>query len=437
MEYKIPIYRFKKIGEYAFVSEEDYENVMKYRWSLFSSKNKKTGRECKYANTSFNTKRIYMHHFILGKPKDRKTVVDHKDGNGLNNKRDNLRFASCEQNCQNKFTNKTGTTSKFIGVSKKKNQKWRVHYSTTLLGVYDIEEDAAKVYDTYVLVKLGEFAKTNGLIKYDDVKDKILSDVTPIKQKRMYDLPDNIIYNKSRKTYIAEIKYNKLHYRSIGYKLLDDALKTLENYKFTIEEIKITEEKAHQSKPIEKNSDNIAIIPCHNKMNQIVEYAFVDDKMWHELTRYFWSIRNGYVCSTINYKSVMMHQYLLENDDPTKMIDHINGVKHDNRLLNLRINCSSGNNHNRKKSGTVSEYHGVYYNKIKKHYGGACSKNRVRLSHTFKTEIEAAICANIFAKHHYGDFATQNEISKEDHNTYFQQVYDKVKHKLVTPPKNI
>jgi hypothetical protein len=210
MEYKVPITnKQKQIVDYAFVSLEDFEHIKKYSWTLKASKNEKTGYELKYAQGSVNRKYIRMHHLILGKPENRKKVVDHKDGNGLNNRRENLHFASHEQNSQNRFVNKEGKTSTFIGVSKKIGKTWSARYSKNRLGIHENEEDAAKAYDTFVLVKLGPTAKTNGLVIYDDVKD-IELDSLLLKQKEYMIYQIILCIIKRRKNFMSAYATIKL-----------------------------------------------------------------------------------------------------------------------------------------------------------------------------------------------------------------------------------
>ena len=103
-----------------------------------------------------------MHRLILGEPpSDQKVIVDHRDGNGLNNQRSNLRWVTKqENNC-----NRAGFgSSGFLGVSKSRG-KWvakirrdgiRYH-----LGTFVSEIEAAKAYDAKAIQLHGEFANLN------------------------------------------------------------------------------------------------------------------------------------------------------------------------------------------------------------------------------------------------------------------------------------
>lgn len=88
----------------------------------------------------------------------RKYQIDHIDGNGLNNTRDNLRIVSCRQNNQNRHISKS---SKYPGVSFNKFRgKWhayiRVGKKRKHLGYFNTEEEAFNVYKHAVKDLTGE-----------------------------------------------------------------------------------------------------------------------------------------------------------------------------------------------------------------------------------------------------------------------------------------
>lgn len=108
--------------------------------------------------------RIPMHRLIL--PVADGMVVDHLDGNGLNNRRGNLRPATHQQNGWNRRKQDGPTTSLYKGVTYLfKANLWRAgiafdgtHYN---LGCYESEQAAALVYDVAARRCFGKFAKTN------------------------------------------------------------------------------------------------------------------------------------------------------------------------------------------------------------------------------------------------------------------------------------
>lgn len=142
----------------AFVDDEDYERVNKYKWSADKAKRGFTI----YAMAQIPGRgRVRMHRFIMNFPEDQS--IDHKDNNGLNNQKSNLRYATRSQNMGNK-SKSLGTTSQYKGVTKTAHNKWmsRIHNEKSFyLGTYGSEIEAAKVYDYKAKELFGEFAKLN------------------------------------------------------------------------------------------------------------------------------------------------------------------------------------------------------------------------------------------------------------------------------------
>ena len=404
-EYKIPLRDKTGIIDYAYVSKEDYENVNQYKWN----KMKTSSDELYYAGSTQKGDILKMHQFIMGKAPDG-FVIDHWNGNGLDNRRENLRFITNKQNAQN-IAKREGLTSKYKGVSyDKKGKIWVMCYSNEWRSRHEIEEDAAKEYDKYVLLKFGEGARTNGLVIWEDVKHLKLEDEF---KKNIRTLPKNISYNKKTKTYYANLRYNKINYTSKPYMNIEDAIKALEIIKNTIQLIKDMENKLHIDQTITKNADDIAVIHVKNDAGKNVCEALVDDEHWHDLKSYSWFLKNNYVSTNIDGITTSMHKYLMKkvhNFEATKteIIDHANKIKHDNRMINLRINTYSGNGHNKtKKKNTSSQYIGVTKEGGK--WRARIQKQGVKYRlGTHEIEIEAAKAYNVKATELYGEFANLN-----------------------------
>ena len=81
-------------GKYAFVSPEDYPNVMRHSWYYRNG----------YALSKINNKETRMHRFIMDVT-DPDLIVDHKDRNRLNNTRENLRVINYIENANNRTDN--------------------------------------------------------------------------------------------------------------------------------------------------------------------------------------------------------------------------------------------------------------------------------------------------------------------------------------------
>lgn len=149
-------------GYFAIVDPEDYDWLMQWKWCLHKTKtNIYAHRRLKLSNDKNTTMR--MHRAIMKAPKG--LEVDHKNGNGLDNRRCNLRIASRLQNTKNTKKRKN-TSSQYKGVSwHKKCEKWVVHIRinsvTVHIGLFFHEHEAATAYNKAAKLHYGEFAKLN------------------------------------------------------------------------------------------------------------------------------------------------------------------------------------------------------------------------------------------------------------------------------------
>lgn len=148
-------------GKVAIVDDEDYEWLNQWKWQL--RKHGPTGSTKKlYAGRTKHG--ILMHRIIVNALAN--LEVDHRDGNGLNNQKYNLRICTHEQNMWNRRP--VGGISQYIGVTWHiQRHKWqtriRINGKQTHLGLFANELEAARAYDEAARRLHGQFARLNFL----------------------------------------------------------------------------------------------------------------------------------------------------------------------------------------------------------------------------------------------------------------------------------
>lgn len=136
-------------GRLAFVSPRDAQRVAPYCWCLDAAG---------YPAATICGRRVRLHVFLRGRG------VDHRDGDKLNNRRENLRRCSLVQNAWNQRLRRTNRSG-FKGVDRYVDGRWRAriraHGVTTFLGYFQTADEAARAYDDAARMQHGEFARLN------------------------------------------------------------------------------------------------------------------------------------------------------------------------------------------------------------------------------------------------------------------------------------
>lgn len=151
-------------GKVALVDDADFDWLNQWKWYAHQHRNTwYASRYFRYVGGGKTT--IKMHREILGLKIGARGLSDHRDGNGLNNQRSNLRICTAAENSQNRKPKKN-TSSKFKGVSWHKGEgKWVVciqHQKKMMsLGYFKDETKAARAYDKKAKELFGEFAWLN------------------------------------------------------------------------------------------------------------------------------------------------------------------------------------------------------------------------------------------------------------------------------------
>jgi hypothetical protein len=166
---------------YAIIDPEDYEKIAIDDWQLYNNHNYKY-----YAVRLEDCKVVFMHRQIMGpfdcaQGKSGK-VVDHRNREGLDNRKSNLRLATRSQNNCNRKQKKG--TSKYRGVCyNKRTKKWRAYISFNgiykSLGYFENEEEAGRAYDEAAKELHGEFASLNFSEENTEMKKILISNIYP------------------------------------------------------------------------------------------------------------------------------------------------------------------------------------------------------------------------------------------------------------------
>ncbi len=155
MAKEIPLTR----GYIAIVDTEDYAALLRWKWSYWN------GYAIRKMRTEAGAKSYGMHCQILQPPVG--YMVDHINGNGLDNRRENLRICEHVQNNMNRPPNQNKRSCPYKGVYLRtgRPKPWSsfIGYEgrRVYLGVFETPEAAALAYNAAAVHYYGEFAWLN------------------------------------------------------------------------------------------------------------------------------------------------------------------------------------------------------------------------------------------------------------------------------------
>ena len=161
---KIPLTQ----GQFTKVDDADYDRLVKFKWcaqkhesggfyanrwhvfeGLYDTDPSRLGR-CKRV-------RVTMSRQIMGLCSEDSHIVDHRNRDKLDNRRENLRICTFQQNTQNRKSGKL----KYTGVFPTRYGRWYAMCQNKYIGTYKDEKQAAGAYDEAAKACYGEFACLN------------------------------------------------------------------------------------------------------------------------------------------------------------------------------------------------------------------------------------------------------------------------------------
>lgn len=346
-----------KTGGVAYVSEEDYEDLIKYSWHMNNEG---------YIAGLVNGTKVLMHRYIM--KASATDIVDHADRVRHNNQRNNLELSTPEKNSQNR-KKKENASSKYKGVAYNKTDK---NYRTYLvlngeniyLGSFKDEVDAAEAVDMYLVHH--ENLQHIELNFPDKVDEYLKREYVPYVSKRKKPTEyTGVVIRHSR--YVAIIRVNGKNIRIGSSYDIEECAHMFDDYivEHNIPNRTLNFPEDHPEydprvvKTTYKTVDETTIRLINDNLK---DKRVLIDKDDYDKVKYFsWNVSEGYVKSSPKRGvALKLHRYLLDITDPKIMVDHIDNNPLNNTRSNLRPATATENSRNRKKvEGTSSKFIGV------------------------------------------------------------------------------
>jgi hypothetical protein len=186
----------------ALVDDADYDALNQFAWYVHHG----SDRLCYAIRMTDDGGSLLMHREILQLSPDQET--DHRDNNGLNNQRANLRIGTRSQNGQNARKHRDAKHSIYKGVCwNKQKEAWQASIKLPerrlFLGIFKTQREAGLAYNTAARKYFGEFARLN------HVPDTPTPDDPPVPRPTFSSSYRGVCWNKRQLKWVAYIDKDK------------------------------------------------------------------------------------------------------------------------------------------------------------------------------------------------------------------------------------
>lgn len=394
-------------NKYAIIDSEDLSKIRRYKWCL--------GPNGHYACSRTYKKTVRMHRLIISNSEG---MVDHINGNTLDNRRSNLRVCTPAENSRNRFyskLNKTGYKGVFFDKNLKKfRSSIGMDYKHIYLGVSNSAENLSKLYENKAKELHGDFFCFSKKYNEMEIPESLVPESfieTPDKNRKF-----KIYFEKNKRELIGK-KFGQLKVLNKcekGYwECLCDCgkIKIVHGDHLVRGSTKscgciINKNKIKKWKPVELNEKIFRIPLSQNK------YAIIDKEDFDKIKNMSWYYDSkGYAR---NRNGIMMHRIVMQCPDKIE-VDHKNHNTLDNRKENLRICTRSQNQANKQLTATnTSGFKGVSFNKKKNKFSASirCNGKQFHLGY-FSNSEEAHQEYSKKGKELFGEFFFDGKIKSQ------------------------
>jgi len=179
-------------GYTALVDSDVLPALADYSWHA-STKASGTYAQASIKNSDGKYRGVLMHRLIMAA--DSNQIVDHINGDTLDNRRANLRLATPKQNS---FNRRASSQYGYSGV-KKSGGAWTAMISPDgidiALGTYQTKQEAAAAYNVAAQAIYGEYARLNPV----ELRPDLLESIVEMKRKAISRLEREISVLRGRK----------------------------------------------------------------------------------------------------------------------------------------------------------------------------------------------------------------------------------------------